>query len=87
MPQSAEFEAAAVEVKSLTSKPTDDELLKLYGLFKQATAGDNDTTRPGAFDFKGKYKWDAWEALKGTSQADAEAQYIKLVEDLKTKHA
>jgi diazepam-binding inhibitor (GABA receptor modulating acyl-CoA-binding protein) len=34
------------------------------------------------FDFKGRAKWDAWETLKGTTQADAEAEYIKLVEKL-----
>ena len=40
------------------------------------------TDRPGMFDFKGRAKWDAWETLKGTTQADAEAEYIKLVEKL-----
>jgi diazepam-binding inhibitor (GABA receptor modulating acyl-CoA-binding protein) len=33
-------------------------------------------------DFKGKAKWDAWNSLKGTSQADAEAEYIKVVDRL-----
>lgn len=41
--------------------------------------------RPGAFDLKGKYKWDAWDALKGKSQEDAEKEYIALVEELKSK--
>lgn len=27
----------------LAQKPSDDELLSLYGLFKQATVGDNNT--------------------------------------------
>lgn len=31
----AEFDKAAADVKSLTKKPSDDELLKLYGLFKR----------------------------------------------------
>jgi diazepam-binding inhibitor (GABA receptor modulating acyl-CoA-binding protein) len=31
----AEFDKAAEEVKKLSKKPTDDELLKLYGLFKR----------------------------------------------------
>ncbi|KAI5801420.1 diazepam binding inhibitor-like protein [Peziza echinospora] len=83
---SAAFEAAAADVKNLKSKPTDEQLLELYGLYKQATAGDNDTTRPGTFDFKGKYKWDAWTALKGTSEADAEQKYIDLVNKLKEEH-
>ncbi|KAF8151663.1 putative acyl-coA-binding protein [Crassisporium funariophilum] len=83
---SADFETAAADVKNLKSKPTDNELLKLYGLYKQATNGDNDTAKPGTFDFKGKYKWQAWEDLKGTSQDDAEKKYIALVTELKGTH-
>jgi len=36
-------------------------------------------------DLKGKYKWDAWDANKGTSKEDAQKQYIALVEELKAK--
>lgn len=39
--------------------------------------------RPGAFDFKGKAKWDAWNAIKGKSQEEAEKEYIALVNELK----
>lgn len=60
-------------------------MLKLYALFKQATVGDNETSRPGLLDLKGKYKWDAWAELKGTSQEDAESQYIELVDELLSK--
>jgi hypothetical protein len=38
------FEKAATEVKSLPQRPTNDELLLLYGLYKQATVGDNNTS-------------------------------------------
>jgi acyl-CoA-binding protein len=31
----AEFDIAAEEVKKLSKKPADDQLLKLYGLFKR----------------------------------------------------
>ncbi|OBA20670.1 acyl-CoA-binding protein [Metschnikowia bicuspidata var. bicuspidata NRRL YB-4993] len=79
---STEFTAKAEAVNALTKRPSDDELLSLYGLYKQATVGDNTTAKPGMFDLKGKYKWQAWEDLKGTSQADAEAQYIELVNKL-----
>ncbi|KAF1807118.1 acyl-CoA-binding protein [Mucor lusitanicus] len=79
---SAEFNTAAEEVKNLSTKPSDNQLLELYGLFKQATVGDNTTSKP-TFDIKGRYKWDAWTKLKGTSQEDAEKQYIALVESLK----
>jgi diazepam-binding inhibitor (GABA receptor modulating acyl-CoA-binding protein) len=45
----AEFEAAAAEVKTFTKRPTNDELLQLYGLYKQATVGDNNTGRMSLF--------------------------------------
>lgn len=38
-----EFEKAAKEVNELKNKPSNDELLKLYGLYKQATVGDVNT--------------------------------------------
>ncbi|KAL1929784.1 hypothetical protein VTP01DRAFT_1922 [Rhizomucor pusillus] len=81
---SAEFQKAADEVQQLASKPSNDELLKLYGLFKQATVGDNNTSKP-TFDLKGRAKWDAWTANKGMSQEEAEKQYIAFVEELKSK--
>lgn len=73
-------------VSNLAKRPNDDELLKLYGLYKQATVGDNTTAKPGVFDLKGKYKWQAWEDLKGTSESDAEQQYIELADDLIAKY-
>ncbi|GMM28632.1 long-chain fatty acid transporter [Martiniozyma asiatica (nom. inval.)] len=84
---SATFNEKADAVKSLPSKPTDDELLQLYGLFKQATIGDNTTQKPGVFDFKGKYKWESWDKLKGTSQQEAEEKYIELVDSLIAKYS
>lgn len=66
----------------MKTRPDDDSLLKLYGLYKQATVGDNNTDKPGLFDLKGKYKWQAWEDLKGTSQEDAEKQYIEFASEL-----
>ena len=80
------FNTAANEVKNLNGKPTDDEMLKVYSLYKQATLGDCNTQRPGMLDFTGKAKWDAWDGRKGTSKEDAEAEYITTVEELKAKY-
>uniref|UniRef100_A0A3Q3LH36 ACB domain-containing protein n=1 Tax=Mastacembelus armatus TaxID=205130 RepID=A0A3Q3LH36_9TELE len=81
-----QFDSAAAEVKQLKAKPTDDEMLKVYALFKQATVEDVNTARPGMFDFTGKAKWDAWEKQKGKSKEDAMNEYINLVEQLKQKY-
>ncbi|KAG0346567.1 hypothetical protein BG004_001406 [Podila humilis] len=79
---SAEFTAAAKTVQGLAVSPSNDVLLELYALFKQATIGDCNTDRPGMFDPKGKAKWDAWNGKKGVTSADAEQQYIALVAKL-----
>ncbi|XP_030846400.1 putative acyl-CoA-binding protein [Strongylocentrotus purpuratus] len=78
------FNTAAAEVKDLATSPSNEDLLKIYSLFKQVTVGDCNTDRPGMLDYKGKAKWDAWNGLKGKSTADAEKEYIELVGQLKT---
>uniref|UniRef100_A0A8C6UXC1 Acyl-CoA-binding protein n=1 Tax=Neogobius melanostomus TaxID=47308 RepID=A0A8C6UXC1_9GOBI len=55
---------AAADVKNLKAKPADDEMLKIYSLYKQASVGDVNTARPGMLDFTGKAKWDAWRSRK-----------------------
>ncbi|XP_065202932.1 acyl-CoA-binding protein homolog 1-like [Planococcus citri] len=76
------FDACVEDVKNLKQTPSNDELLELYALFKQATVGDVNTDRPGVFDLKGKAKWDAWSAKKGTSSDKAKEEYVALVEKL-----
>lgn len=60
-----QFQKAAENVKNLTSRPTDEELLEIYALFKQATVGDNDQSKPGMFQLKEKAKHEFWLKKKG----------------------
>ena len=76
------FENAATAVKDLAQKPDNDTLLKLYALYKQGSAGDVSGDKPGFFDFVGVAKYEAWEALAGTAQEDAQQQYVDLVKAL-----
>lgn len=69
-------------MKALKDKPSNDVLLKLYGLYKQATAGDNTASQPWAVQVEARAKWDAYTANKGKSQEAAQAEYIALVEAL-----
>ncbi|XP_015515403.1 acyl-CoA-binding protein homolog [Neodiprion pinetum] len=80
------FQSAAAAVKTLTKRPTDEELLELYAFFKQAIEGDNKTPKPGMLDLKGKAKWNAWDSKRGTSQDAAKEAYIKFVDTLLTKY-
>jgi acyl-CoA-binding protein len=73
------FEAAVAGSKNLTERPDNATLLKLYGLYKQATIGDTTEPKPGFGDMVGRAKWDAWNSLKGTSTDDAMQQYIDLI--------
>ncbi|CAD6565818.1 MAG: hypothetical protein TREMPRED_001813 [Tremellales sp. Tagirdzhanova-0007] len=56
-----------------------------YGHFKQANDGDCTGPAPGAFDFKGKYKYRAWKALEGMSKDDAKAKYVQLLQAMLEK--
>lgn len=78
----ARFEAAVANSKSLSERPDNPTLLKIYSLYKQATAGDNTEKKPGFGDMVGRAKWDAWNGLKGTSADDAMQQYIDLIQSL-----
>ncbi|ALC38216.1 CG8498 [Drosophila busckii] len=77
-----EFNKAAEDVKNLNSTPSDNDLLELYGLFKQANVGDCNTDKPGFLDFKGKAKWEAWNKLKGMTNGDAQTAYVEKVKSL-----
>lgn len=79
----ARFEQAVAESKSLPEKPDNMTLLKIYALYKQATAGDVEGSRPGFTDMVGRAKWDAWNALKGQSSEQAMQEYVDLIESLK----
>lgn len=87
MASQEEFEQAVSESKNLTQRPTNQELLTLYALFKQATEGDIQGERPGGFDFKGIAKHDAWAELKGVSKEAARERYVELVQDLKSRYS
>lgn len=80
------LEEAVALTKKFTSRPSNEELLKLYGLYKQATEGDNETERPGGFDFKAAAKYNAWLGLKGLSKEEAANQYLDLVNKLAENH-
>jgi acyl-CoA-binding protein len=80
------FDAAVADVKQLTKRPDDEDMLRLYAHYKQATAGDVTGERPGALSFADRAKYDAWSKLKGTESTKAMESYVKLVERLKKSY-
>ncbi len=81
-----DFQKAQEDVKTLTKRPSDQQFLDLYSLFKQSTEGDNTTSKPGMFDIKGQFKWNAWKDKKGLSKDEAMKKYIDLVSGLLQTH-
>lgn len=77
------FEQAAKDVQTLSDRPDNDTLLRLYALYKQGSEGDVSGEKPGFFDFVGTAKYEAWSKLKGTAQDAAQQQYVDLVKKLK----
>jgi len=76
-----EFNKAVEFVKTQppTTTASDQDKLKVYALFKQATVGDCNTEKPSFFSIKESEKWKAWNALKGMSETEAKKQYIEFV--------
>ena len=79
-----QFESAVAESKTLAQKPSNDTLLQLYSLYKQATEGDINTEPPAnPFDFVSKAKYEPWLGLKGKAREEAMQEYVDLVTKLK----
>lgn len=76
------FAKAADAVTKLPYTPDTETLLELYGYYKQATVGDNQTNKPSWFDMKATAKWHAWMKLYGMPSKVAMAKYIALANRL-----
>lgn len=78
------FDQATEESKTLSERPSNDTLLQLYSLYKQATEGDVNVDPPSnPFDFVSRAKFEAWSGLKGKTREWAMEEYIDLVQKLK----
>ena len=78
-----QFDDAVAESKTLTQRPDNNSLLKLYALYKQGTSGDAQGERPGVGDWIGRAKYDAWCGIAGTAKEEAMRQYVDLIDTLK----
>ena len=77
------FEKAVADSKTLTERPDNGTMLKMYALYKQAMAGDVEGKRPGMMDMINRAKFDAWAEIKGKSNDEAMQEYIDVIADLK----
>jgi|TARA_B110000003_G_scaffold49151_1_gene47900 diazepam-binding inhibitor (GABA receptor modulating acyl-CoA-binding protein) len=74
------FKRASNRVQNLSSRPSNEFLLKLYALYKQANDGDCNVRASGGL--RDRAKWKAWNSVSGISQFDAMTQYCNVVDHL-----
>lgn len=77
-----DFVKAQADVKTLSKRPSNEDMLALYTLYKQGTEGDVKGSRPGMLDMIGRTKYDGWAKLKGLSKEAAMQKYIDKVQAL-----
>lgn len=72
--------------KDLESSVSQEQMLEIYGLYKQASVGDINIPKPSSWSLAGwgkdAYKWDAWNKKQGMSKEDAAEAYVELVRSL-----
>jgi len=82
-----DFEKAARDIQLFHGVDlTNEEKLKLYSLFKQATVGDVQGTQPWSVYVESRAKWDAWSKLKGKSKDASMMEYIAQVKHLLSQY-
>ena len=73
---------AVARSKTLSNRPDNPTLLRIYALYKQATLGDVQGEQPGFVDLVGRAKYDAWASLRGKSSQQAMIAYSALIDRL-----
>uniref|UniRef100_A0A6V7L4E5 Acyl-CoA-binding domain-containing protein 6 n=1 Tax=Bracon brevicornis TaxID=1563983 RepID=A0A6V7L4E5_9HYME len=79
------FNKAANHLQSLVSNLDSGQLLTFYGLYKQATAGVCDISKPNWYQVQAKQKWEAWKNLGDMKRDEAMEKYISILTDLDPK--
>ena len=77
-----EFRQSASRIKSRDTMPSDEDLLILYGLYKQATQGDCMIPQPWSIQLAARARWDAWFKNCGMYRETAMKKYIEKVNEL-----
>ncbi|KAG7287049.1 hypothetical protein NEMBOFW57_006549 [Staphylotrichum longicolle] len=90
--QSEAFQKAVVDSKKLTSKPSNDDLLEIYALYKIGTGEDIEkATKPGMFDLKASHALPCPRAGRaaaddGLTAEEAQEKYVAKIEEMKTTY-
>jgi acyl-CoA-binding protein len=87
-----QFDAAVQQVNNLPDATAAQHMTELYGLYKQATEGDENMKSgevdPDAADQASgpaglsQAQWESWDKYKGLSEEDAKRQYVAKVAEI-----
>jgi len=77
------FSKVAKDISSMDVTP--EHQYELYGLFQQATVGDNNTSQPWAIQFETRSKWECWTKYKGLSKESSMEKYVQFFFDFVRK--
>lgn len=70
------FNKACDYLQHLVNQLDANALLEFYGLYKRATVGPCNTSKPGIFSVNARAKWNAWNDLGSMSKECAMQKYI-----------
>ncbi len=72
-----EFNETAEKMTNSNLKLENDDLLILYGYYKQSTVGDCNIEQPSFWNVKAHAKYEAWKENKGITKEVAMKRYIR----------
>ncbi|XP_063724858.1 acyl-CoA-binding domain-containing protein 6-like [Symsagittifera roscoffensis] len=76
------FNQAANFVQTQANTMKAEDLLYLYGRYKQSLEGDCHTQAPSFWDLTGKRKYSCWKSLAGMEKSRAQMEYVEKVSSL-----
>lgn len=81
------FQETALKAGKFIKQLNQEQQMMLYGLFKQASVGENTSPEPGQENLVDYYKWQAWTSFKGFPQSDAARAYVYFVNQFESSLA
>lgn len=76
------FNKACDYLQHLVNQLEASQLLEFYGLYKQATIGPCNTSKPGIFSMNARAKWNAWNDLSTMNKETAMQTYVSKLDEI-----
>lgn len=76
------FNKACDHLQFLVNQLDANTLLEFYGLYKQATVGPCNTSKPGIFSVNARAKWNAWNDMGSINKECAMQKYVAKLNEI-----